>query len=85
MQVGDLVQVTGVVKDIVTAKDTGVVNVLVGADPDGKEYWFQNVHVASQTKLTAAEEAEAAKEHPPSSSPPPTTARGAATTTRHSS
>lgn len=54
MQVGDLVQVTGKVKDIVGG------SVLVGVDPDGREYWFLEVNVSPQSQLTQAEQAAAA-------------------------
>lgn len=60
MQVGDLVQVTGTVKDIVTAKDSPLVSVLVGTDPDGREYWFVDANVSMQSTLTKAEQAAAA-------------------------
>lgn len=77
MQIGDLVQVTGKVKDIVDQ------NVLMGTDPDGREYWFLAQHVALQSVLTTAEEAEAHKEAAAASVTTTTTKTAATTHSTH--
>lgn len=62
MQIGDAVQVTGTVKDIVAG------SVLVQSDPSrgnpGREYWFLAADVVSQSTPTAAESAAAEAAEP---------------------
>lgn len=60
MNINDHVFFSGVVKDKVEVQATGQQNVLVGADLDGKEFWFPEQYtkaVPSPTELQAMADA----------------------------
>jgi hypothetical protein len=73
MNIGDPIKVTGTVKDIVHAKDTNIVSVLMQSDDlpgaPGREFWFPQQDVQEnpppQPATPPATTATAATKHTP--------------------
>jgi hypothetical protein len=88
MQIGDPIKVTGTVKDIVHAKDTNIVSILMQSDDlpgaPGREFWFPEGQVQDnpppQTATATAPATEHAAKHAaepaPKHTPAPHVAHG---------